>query len=145
MAKIMHNTAKKFDWERSMQLFLDLFHVLNEGIAESRFDGGQLLEFEMASGDQNHKKTKPTVVGRSQTIAPGYSDLTLVCPELERAKSLPILGVTLDSSLTFVTHLRQVVVNSARSLFVVPRTGKLFDCSRLLKSYFNAYVLYSSE
>ena len=34
---------------------------------------------------------------------------------------------------------------AARSLWVVRRTGKLFDCLRVLKSCFNVYVLSSLE
>ena len=46
------------------------------------------------------------VVSRSQIYAPGYDVLTLGGAEL---KSLRILGVALDSKLTFETHLREVV------------------------------------
>ena len=49
--------------------------------------------------------------------------------------------MTLDSKLTFETHVREVVSKEVKSLEVVRRAGKLFDCPRVLKSYFNAYVL----
>ena len=61
--------------------------------------------------------------------------------ELQEGKSPRILGVTLDSKLTFETHLCEVVSKAARSLGVVHCAGKLFDCSRVLLSCFNAYVL----
>ena len=64
---------------------------------------------------------------------------------LRRSTSLRIHGVTLDSKLTFETNLREVVVKAARSMGVVHRAGKLFDCPRTLKSCFNAYVLSSLE
>ena len=41
----------------------------------------------------------------------------------EEVKSLCILVVTLDSKLTFETHLREVVSRATRSLEVVP-SGK---------------------
>ena len=53
----------------------------------------------------NSKKTKSMVVSRSRNIASGYHDLTLGGAELQELKSLHILGVTLDSKLTFETHL----------------------------------------
>ena len=56
-----------------------------------------------------------------------------------------ILGVTLESMLTFETHLRKVVSKAARSLRVLCRAGKLFDYPRMLKSCFNAYALPSLE
>ena len=56
-----------------------------------------------------------------------------------------ILGATFDSKLTFETHLRNVMSKTARRLRVVRRAGKLFDCSRVLKACFNAYVLSNLE
>ena len=84
------------------------------------------------------------MVNRSLTIAPGYCDLALGGAELE-VRSLCILGVTLDSKLKFQTYLREVLSKTAGSLRVVHRAGKLFDCPRVLKSCFNAYVLCSLE
>ena len=62
------------------------------------------------------KKTKSMIVTRSRTIAPGYCDLTLGATELEEVKSLRIFGVTLDSKLTFETHVREIVSKAARSM-----------------------------
>ena len=45
----------------------------------------------------------------------GYGDLTLGGTELEEVLSLRILGVTLDSKLTFEINLRKFVTNAARS------------------------------
>ena len=64
----------------------------------------------------NLKNAKSMGVSRSRTDAPGYGILTLGGTELEEVKSLRILGVTLDSKLTFEAHLRQVVLNAARSV-----------------------------
>ena len=83
------------------------------------------------------------VISWFRTIAPGNDDLTLSGAELEEVKSLRILGVTLDSKLTFETYLWVVVSKEAKSLGAVRRTGKLFDCPRVLKSCFNAYVSFS--
>ena len=93
----------------------------------------------------NIKKTKFMVVSQSRTIAPGYGELTVGSTELEEVKSLRILGVTLNSNLTFEMHVRGVVSKAARSLGVVRRAESLFDCPRVLKSCFTAYVLFSLE
>ena len=71
------------------------------------------------------------------------SDLTLGGAELEEVKRLRILGVTLDSNLTFETHLQEVVPKADRSLESVRQAGKLFNCQHVLKSCFNAYFLSS--
>ena len=85
------------------------------------------------------------MVSRFETSAPGYGDLTLVDAELREVNSLRILGITFDSKLTFEMHLQGVVSKAAKHLGVVRRAGKLFDCPRVLKSCFNAYVLFSLE
>ena len=64
----------------------------------------------------------------------------LVVLYLEEVKSLCILGVTLDSMLTFGTHFREVMSKAARTLGILCRAGKLFDCPRVLKNCFNSYV-----
>ena len=81
------------------------------------------------------------VLSRSRIYALSCGDLTVGGAELEEVKGLRILGVTVDSKLTFETHLREVVSKAAKSLSIVRWAGKFFDCSRVLKSCFNAYVL----
>ena len=78
------------------------------------------------------KKMKSMVVSRSRTIASGYGDLHLSGAELEGTRSLRILGVTLDSKLTFETHSREVVSKAAGSLGVG-------SCAKQ-KSYLIVYV-----
>ena len=56
-----------------------------------------------------------------------------------------ILGGTYNSKLTFEMHLREVVSKAARNLGVVRLAGKWFDCLRVLKGCFNAYILSSLE
>ena len=93
----------------------------------------------------NPKKKKTMMVSRSHTIAPDYGDLSLGDEEFDEVKSLRILGVTLDSKLTFESHLLDVSSKAVRSLGVMRQTGKLFDCPRILNSYFNSCVLTSLE
>ena len=91
------------------------------------------------------KKTKSLVVSWSRTCAFGYSDFILGGAELEKLTSLRILGATFYFKLTPKTHLREVVSKAARSHGVVLRARKLFDCPRVPKSYFNAYILPNLE
>ena len=55
------------------------------------------------------------------------------------------MGVTLDSKLALEAHLGLVVSKATRILSVVRRARMLFDCPRVLKGCFNAYVLSSLE
>ena len=83
----------------------------------------------------NLKKIKSIVVSRSRTYASGYSGV-----EREEVRSLRILGATFYSKFTLETHMRKVVPKVARSLCVILRARKLFDCPRVPKSCFNVYV-----
>ena len=65
------------------------------------------------------KRTKFMAVSLSPTSAPGYRDFTLGGTELEEVKSLRILGVTFDSTLTFETYLWEIVSKAVRNLRVV--------------------------
>ena len=103
-------------WAMRMILRIALL-LLNKGIAESGFGRNQLLVFEMAHGAQQNLWW---LAARFRAIASGYCDVT----ELEELKSLRILGVTLDSKLTFETHLRKVVSKAIRSLGIVRRAGE---------------------
>ena len=85
------------------------------------------------------------LVCRSRTNAPVSGNLTLCSVELEEVKSLRILEVTLDSKLTFKTHLPEVVSKAVKCLGFVRRAELLFDCPRELTSCFSAYVLSSLE
>ena len=89
---------------------------LNQNLASINF---WYLKWQMRL---NSKKTKSMVVSRSLTIALGYSDLTLGGAELEKVKSLCILGVTLDSMLTLETQLLKVVAEASKSLEFVRRS-----------------------
>ena len=82
------------------------------------------------------KKTKSMMINRSGTYAFGCGVVTFGGAELE---------ITVDSKLTFDTHVHEVVSKATRSLGVVRRAGKFFDCPRVLKSYFNSCVLSSLE
>ena len=116
-----------------------VMELLNQDLAASNF---WCLKWHMRL---NPKKTKSMVVSRSRTSAPGYDDLTLGGAELEKVKSLRILGVVFDSILTFEIPLREAVSKAARNLGVVCRASMLFDCPRVLNGCFYAYVLSSLE
>ena len=60
---------------------------------------------------------------KSCTCVPGYGDFTLGGTELQKLKSLRILGVTFDCKLTFETYLREFVSKTAGSLCVVRLAG----------------------
>ena len=97
-------------------------------------------------------KTKFMVVGRSRNTTPGYGDPTPSSAELEKVDGLHILGVTVDSKLTFETHFREVVSKAARTYCAPSRRviwlstgGKgLFQCICFAVLEYCAHVWMSS-
>ena len=92
----------------------------------------KLLVFGAAHGF-NHKGTKFMVVIRSPANALGSCDLTLGGSELENLKSLSIRNV-------WDSFAWSCAKGSHESGCRAP-TGRLFDCTRGLKTCFNAYAL----
>ena len=72
-----------------------------------------------------------------------YGDLTLGGAEIKEVMRLRIFRVPLDSKLTFEIHLREVVSKAAISFGIVIRAEKLFECSHVLNTCFNAYALFN--
>ena len=85
------------------------------------------------------------VISRARKYARSYGDLILGGAELEKLRSLRILGVTINSKLTVKNHLREVTSKAVRSVCVMRRPGKLFDCSRVLKGCFKGHVSFNLE
>ena len=70
----------------------------------------------------NPRKVKSILVSRPRTYAPDYGELTIDGEEREEVRSLRILGITIDSKLTFQTPLREFVSKAVRSVGIVCRT-----------------------
>ena len=68
-------------------------------------------------------------------------DLVLNGVELPVSDSLVILGVTLDSKLTFEKHISNVVSSAARSMGIVRRASRIFGSQDVLTTCFRSYVL----
>ena len=104
---------------------------LSDGIADSEFGINRLLVFKVGHEAQLYED-EADMISRSRINASGYDDLTLGGAEFEKLKSLRILGETLDSKLTFETHMREVMSKAARSLGIVSLAGKLSTCAQEL-------------
>ena len=56
----------------------------------------------------NASKTKTMIVSRSRTMHPQFPPLTIGGTVLKESDDLVILGVTIDSKMTFEKHLHSV-------------------------------------
>ena len=89
----------------------------------------------------NPSKTKTLIVGRSRTQTPVHGDLVLDRETLAVSDSLVILGVTLDSKMTFEQHIMNVTSSAARSMGLVRRASKIFGTEDVLTTCFRSYYL----
>ena len=89
----------------------------------------------------NPNKTKTLIVSRSRTLTPAHSDLVLEGETLDVSNSLVILGVTLDSKMTFEQHVMNVTSSVARSMGIVRRASKVFGTEDVITTCFRSYCL----
>merc|ERR1712055_742922 len=74
----------------------------------------------------NPSKTKAMVISRSRTNAPPYPDLILNGTVVDVVKELRVLGVVLESKLTFESHVRCVAAAASRKLGILQKTIGLY-------------------
>merc|ERR1711905_100256 len=89
----------------------------------------------------NPTKTKTLIFGRSRTLTPAHSDLVLEGETLDLSDSLVILGVTLDSKMTFEQHVMNVTSSVARSMGNMRRASKVFGTEDVLTTCFRSNCL----
>ena len=88
----------------------------------------------------NPIKTKTRIVSRSRRLIPAHGVLELNVVALSVSDSLVILGVILDSKMTFEHQISNVVSSAARSMGIVRRATKIFGTLNILTTFFRSYV-----
>ena len=89
----------------------------------------------------NPSKTKPMIISRSHTAVPPFPDLTLSGSVIEVCGELTILGVCLDSKLTFESHIRAVASAAASKLGILRKTLSVFQDPSLVVKCFWSFLL----
>jgi hypothetical protein len=64
---------------------------------------------------------------------------------LNESQSLVVIGVNLDSKLTFEGHIREVLSSSSRALGIMREAGKLVESPDVLETCFRSYVFFRLE
>ena len=80
----------------------------------------------------NASKTNTMIVSRSRTLRPQSPALTLGGTVLKESDDLVILGVTFDSKMTFVKHLRSVSRAASQRLDILRKSWQVFHDRMLL-------------
>ena len=89
----------------------------------------------------NASKTKTLLVSRSRTLVPPHPSLFIGNDKLAESESLTILGVTLDSHLTFQQHLINMSASAARKLGIVRKASHIYDCEKTNFTCFRSFIL----
>ena len=89
----------------------------------------------------NPRKTKGMIISRSRTRVPLFSDLVLDGVVVEMVDVLKILGVSVDSRLTFEAQLRDVTVSAARKLGILRKAMSVFRDTSLVERCFWSFLL----
>ena len=89
----------------------------------------------------NVSKTKTMIVSRSSTRHPQSPPLTIIGTVLKESDDLGILGVTIDSKMTFENHLRSVSRAASQRLGILRKSWRVFHDRSLLGRCFRGFVL----
>ena len=86
-------------------------------------------------------KTKSIVFSSSRTQNPVFPDLSIDGTRIDLCDSISLLGVTLDSKLTFETHIRNLSVGISRKVGLLRKCKVLYDSNDIVLRSFYSFIL----
>ena len=89
----------------------------------------------------NAGKTKAMTVSWSRTLDPHFSYLLVNEVQLESVDQVEILGMVVDSKLTFELHVWSTAKRASRSLGISRRAWRIFADPGLIVHSFGLYLL----
>ena len=89
----------------------------------------------------NTSKTKTMIVSRSHTMHPQSPALTIGGSVLKESVDIVILGVTIDSKVTFEKHLCSVSRAASQRLGILRKSWQVFHDRLLLGKCLRGFVL----
>ena len=89
----------------------------------------------------NPKKTQAIIFSRSRTLEPPFPSLVIGNEILVVKDSMEILGVILDSKLTFEKHIRSLCSSLSRKIGVLRKSFSVFHCQNILRNCFYSFLL----
>ena len=89
----------------------------------------------------NASKTKALIISRSLTDCPRFSALALGGDVLGVVGELRILGVILDSKLTFERQIRSIAPSAAQKLGILRKSWQVFQDVDEVKRCFWSFIL----
>ena len=105
-------------------------------------DLGRVSEwFDLSGRKLNASKTKTMIVCRSRTMHLQSPPLIIGGTVLKESDDLVIFGVTFDSKMTFVKHIRSVQEKLPKRLGILRKFWRVFHDRSLLGRCFLGFVL----
>ena len=89
----------------------------------------------------NPSKSKEMIVSRSRTHFPEHPNLSINGALINKVDQLKLLGVTLDSKLTFETHLRDMSRSISQKLGILRKSKKIYEDDIILRRCFFSFIL----
>lgn len=89
----------------------------------------------------NPSKSLNMIVSRSRTAFPQHPDLLVDGSVVPVCGTMKLLGVTLDSKLTFEQHLRNVASSASRRVGLLRKCRKIYADSDVAKHCFYSFML----
>ena len=81
------------------------------------------------------------IVSRSRTHFPEHPNLFINATLINRVDQLKLLGVTLDSKLTFESHLRDMSRSISQKLGILRKSRKIYEDDNILRRCFFSFTL----
>ena len=89
----------------------------------------------------NPAKSKSMIISRSRTPLPLHGNLILQGDTVSNCNDLSILGVKLDKTLSFESHVRDLVSTASQRLGLLRKSFKVFEDNSVSASCLRAFVL----
>ena len=89
----------------------------------------------------NPRKTRGMLISHSRTVEPLFPDLVIDGSLVEMVSELKILGVTLDSKLTFEKQVRAIAASASRRVGILRKTMSVFQDVAVVAKCFWAFIL----
>jgi len=89
----------------------------------------------------NPSKTKGMLISRLRTVEPLFPDFVIDGVAVEMVSELKVLGVILDSKLTFEKHVRSVAASASRRVGILRKTMGIYRDVAVVAKCFWAFLL----
>lgn len=89
----------------------------------------------------NPGKTKALIISRSRTIYPVFPGLVLNGVPVDVVPEMKLLGILLDSKLTFESQIRAIVASTSSRLGILRKVSSLYSDSEVVTRSFWSYIL----